>query len=68
MVYAVVGPCHKGSCKLHNTNVAFLMQLIDTFSRGHSGREDGFLTLSDVSITAGISRAVSYVPLKIARV
>jgi len=58
MVHDAVGPCHKGSCKLHNTKVAILMQLIDTFSRGHGGREDGSLTLGDASITAGILQAV----------
>jgi len=40
------------------------MQLRDTFGRGHGGREDGSLTLGDVSISAGIPQAVwaSYVP------
>lgn len=64
MIHAGVGPCHKGSCTLDNTHVSILMQLIDTFSRGHGGREDGSLTFGDVSISAGIPQAVqaSYVP------
>jgi len=58
MIHAVVGLYHKGSCTLHNTHVAILMQLRDTFGRGHGGREDGSLTLGDVSISAGIPQAV----------
>ena len=40
------------------TNVAIVMQLMDTFSRGHGGREDGSLTFGDASTTAGIPQVV----------
>jgi len=57
MIHAVVGHVTKEAVR-YATHVAILMQLIDTFSRGHGGREDGFLTLGDVSNSAGIPQAV----------